>query len=236
MQLALLTIWYLVPKQRQVTDQKCSIICKGIFVFLFIDTHNIPQCRALRFMDGEISWVSGWVGDFFLQTISQDWEGLRTSYSAQRWRLVWGWCTLKFLESFICSKICKKMPNIDQKLSKKWANYSPHAISETENSRNAEIGTNKAHGVRMMHKLFVSKLYTALIFNCGKTYTQKPANSNNCHFFHNDATYTQKQYIRRATVWILHMLPLWSTEDPVTIVNLFVNNRAHRVTYPVRDT
>jgi len=32
----------------------------------------IPQ-----FKDGEIIWVGGWL--FFLQMISQDWEGVRTS-------------------------------------------------------------------------------------------------------------------------------------------------------------
>jgi len=50
----------------------------------------------------------------------------------------------------------------------KWAHSSPHATSEAKNSRNAEIGTNVAHGVRMMPELFVFKLCTALIFNCGK--------------------------------------------------------------------
>jgi len=47
----------------------------------------------------------------------------------------------------------------------KRGNFSPHATSETKNSRNVEISTNIAHGVRMMPELFVCKLCTALIFN-----------------------------------------------------------------------
>jgi len=58
----------------------------------------IPQCRALRFTDREIRWVSGWVGDFFSPNIS----GLRRPKD-----IVFGtkvvssttmMCTLRFLE------------------------------------------------------------------------------------------------------------------------------------------
>jgi len=53
--------------------------------------------------------LSGWMTIF--QRISQDWEGLRMSSLAQRWRLVWGWCVhLDFWKSCNCSKVCKKRP------------------------------------------------------------------------------------------------------------------------------
>jgi len=61
------------------------------------------QCWALRFTDGEISWVAIWVSGwlFFLQMISRDWEGLTMSYLAQRWHLVRGWCAhLDFWKKF----------------------------------------------------------------------------------------------------------------------------------------
>jgi len=55
---------------------------------------------------------------------------------------------------------------------------SPHAASETEtkNSKNAEIGTNIAHCVRMMIELFL-KLCIDLVLNCGKIFSPKPADS-----------------------------------------------------------
>jgi len=50
----------------------------------------------------------------------------------------------------------------------KRAHSSPHAALETKNSRNVEIGTNIAHDVSMAPELFILKLCTAVIFNCGK--------------------------------------------------------------------
>jgi len=113
---------------------------------------QIPQCRALRLTYDEISWLSvlvgrslgGWL--FYLQMISQDWEGLRMSNLAQRWHLVWGLCArLDFWKFFFnCG-----WQKADKNRPKKWANNSLRATSATRNSRNAEIG------VRMMPKLFV---------------------------------------------------------------------------------
>jgi len=73
---------------------KIRVACcqRVFFIFLSAD-------RALRFMDGKISWVDGWL--FFLLAISQDWEGLRTSNLVQRWRLIRGWCAhLDFWKKF----------------------------------------------------------------------------------------------------------------------------------------
>jgi len=97
---------------------------------------------TLRFMDGEISWVSDWVTVFSPSNIS----GLRSKNVKFGLELVWMTCTLTFLEKVLYLwEICKKMPT-GAKLNKKWATYSPHNTSETKSSRNAEIGTNIAHG------------------------------------------------------------------------------------------
>jgi len=73
--------------------------------------------------------------------------------------LVREWCTqLDFWKMFFnCGKNRPKMTH-----------YSPHATSETKNSRNMEIGRHVARGVWMMPELCVFKLCTALIFSCGK--------------------------------------------------------------------
>jgi len=74
-----------------------------------------------------------------------------------------------------------------------------------QNTRNVEIGTNVARGVRMMPKLFVFKLCTALIFNCGKISSPKPANSKKCEFLfhsHGGTTFMQKQRIHSASVQV----------------------------------
>jgi len=62
---------------------------------------------------------------------------------------------------FNCGKICKKMPKIGQNAKNK--HIITHETSETKNNRNVEIGTNIAHGVRMMPELFVFKLCSALM-------------------------------------------------------------------------
>jgi len=50
---------------------------------------------------------------FFIQMISQNWEGLRTSNLAQKWRLVWGWCAhLDF------RKVFKNWQNLQKKTLK----------------------------------------------------------------------------------------------------------------------
>jgi len=139
---------------------------------------DFPQCRAVRFTDGK---KAGWVGDcFFPNDISQL---RRPSNLAQRWCPVqgMGWCThVDFWKSFL----------IVAKFAKEWANYYPHATSETKNSRNAEIGTNIVPGVRMMPELCVFKLCTALIYSCGKISSSKQANSKKkfpftqwCHIY-----------------------------------------------------
>jgi len=49
-------------------------------------------------------------------------------------------------------------------VAKMTKNYSAHATPETINSRNVEIGTNMATGVRVLPELFsINKLYTALM-------------------------------------------------------------------------
>jgi len=99
-------------------------VCKIVLLPLsHIKKQNryVPQCGALRFTDGEISWVSvclsvgGWL--FFLQTISQDWERLRTSNLAHRWRLMRGWCAhLDYWEKFFnCCKFGKTSQKVGQK-------------------------------------------------------------------------------------------------------------------------
>jgi len=61
-------------------------------------------------MGGKISF--GWL--LFSQMILQDWEGPRMSNSAQRWRLVQGWCThLDFWKKVF--SIAAKMQKIAQK-------------------------------------------------------------------------------------------------------------------------
>jgi len=56
---------------------------------------------------------------------------------------------LRFLEKvFNCGKIYKKRKNRPK--TPKKAHSSPRATIETTNSRNAEIGTNVARGLRMM--------------------------------------------------------------------------------------
>jgi len=59
--------------------------------------------------------------------------------------------------------LCKIGKNTKRPKTAKKAHSSPHATSETKNSRNAEIGTNIAHGVRVMPELLVFELCTALI-------------------------------------------------------------------------
>jgi len=77
-------------------------------IWQFQISHNFAYIfsvlSALRITNGEISWVGGWL---FLQAISHDWEGLRMSNLAQRWRLVQGWCThLRFSKKFFnCGRI-----------------------------------------------------------------------------------------------------------------------------------
>jgi len=72
--------------------------------------------RALTFLEKVFfGWIDWWVGGwlFFLQAISQDWEGLRMSSLAQRWRLVqrW-WAHLDFWKKFFnCGRICKNANN-----------------------------------------------------------------------------------------------------------------------------
>jgi len=69
---------------------------------------------------------------------------------------------LNFGEKFLLSaKFAKKTAkNRPQKMAKKRAHSSPRATSETKNNRNVEIGTNIAHGVRMMPTLCIfSRLY-----------------------------------------------------------------------------
>jgi len=89
----------------------------------------------------------------------------------------------RFLEkTFNYCKICKeKLAKIGQK-RQKWPHCSPHATSETKDSRYTEIGTNIAHGMMIMPKSFVFELCTALVFHCGKNFSPKPANSKNANF------------------------------------------------------
>jgi len=61
---------------------------------------------------------------------------------------------LRYLEKFlIAAELAKNSKNMP-----KWAHSSTHATSETKHSTNVKIGQNTAHGVRMMHELFVFKL------------------------------------------------------------------------------
>jgi len=69
----------------------------------------VSQYWTLTFTKVKITWVSVCVGGwlFFLQTISHDWEDLRTSNLTQRWCLVRRWCAhLDFWKKiFNCCKI-----------------------------------------------------------------------------------------------------------------------------------
>jgi len=82
----------------------------------------------------------------------------------------------------------------------KTANYSSHATSEIKNSRNAEIGTNRAHSVRMMPELFVFKLYTALIFNCGKILAQNWQTVKYANFF---STWMVAPHIYTSSIYLV---------------------------------
>jgi len=101
-------------------------------------------------------WVSGWVTVFFPNDIS----GLRKlkkvkfgTKVASSTRIM---CALRFLKSFlIVAKFAKNRL--------KGAHSSLHATSDTKNSRNAEIGINTTHGVKMMPEPFVFKLCSALL-------------------------------------------------------------------------
>jgi len=79
---------------------------------------------------------------------------------------------------FKCGKICKKSAK------------NKHVILH-----NAEIGTNIAHGVRMMPKLCI-----ALILNCSRIFNQNMTNSKKCQFLfhsHGGTTETQTVYTWR---------------------------------------
>jgi len=101
-------------------------------------------------------WVNGW--PFFLQTISQDWEGLRTLNLAQRWRLVRGWCAKN---EQISLHMLRQKPQIVEMLKL----------------------VNIGHGVTIMPELFLFKLCTALIFNCGKISSQNWQTLKTTNFF-----------------------------------------------------
>jgi len=65
------------------------------------------------------------------------------------------------------------------------------------------MGTDIAHGVRMMPELFVFKLCTALIFNCAaKGLPKNRQTVKDANFFHSHggATYTHKHRLHGATV------------------------------------
>jgi len=63
---------------------------------------------------------------------------------------------LRFFESFLLwQNLRRKNAKNRFNLSQKRATYSPCDTSETKHSRNIEIGTNIAHGVRMMPEPFV---------------------------------------------------------------------------------
>jgi len=62
-------------------------------VFLPYATDVVIQWLSVTEVHGWWNKLGGLVGDcFFLQTISHDWEDLRTSNLAKRWHLVRGWC------------------------------------------------------------------------------------------------------------------------------------------------
>jgi len=120
----------------------------------------IPQRAALRFTDREISWVFGWVTGF----TASDIPGLRRPKNVKFGTSVASGMkmmhALSFSKSFFnCGKIGKKRENRPRNIIKtsniiKRA-HSSRATAETTNGRNAEFGTNVAHGLRMMPELFV---------------------------------------------------------------------------------
>jgi len=105
-------------------------------------------------MDGKISLG---VGDCFF---SKQYLWIEKAYERQIWQKGGVWnendaCTSIYGKSFlVVGKVAKKLPKRCKKTTKR-ATYSPHIISETKNSRNAEIGTNIARGVRRMPDLFI---------------------------------------------------------------------------------
>jgi len=74
-----------------------------ILRIMWVPSRVVTACDIT---DGETSWVSGCV-TVFLQTISQDWEGLWTSKLAQMWRLVYEDDKILAGKVFDCGKIRK---------------------------------------------------------------------------------------------------------------------------------
>jgi len=74
-------------------------------------------CDCLGDWCSEVHEWHSKLGEWVTVTISQDWEGLRTSNLAQKWHLVRAWCThVDFQKKlFNCDKICKKIGQIPQK-------------------------------------------------------------------------------------------------------------------------
>jgi len=67
-------------------------------------------------------------------------------------------CTCRLLEKvlYLWQNLQKKTKNRPK--TRKSAHCSPRITTETTNSRNVELGTKVAHGLRMMPKLFVFRL------------------------------------------------------------------------------
>jgi len=100
-------------------DQSCTQFKNHHSVY-----HLFQYDNFLHFMWRSPHWdsrmVISWVCllTVFLQKISQDWEGLRTSKLAQRWRLVWVWWVHLHFWAWVfnCGEICEKPPKIGQKM------------------------------------------------------------------------------------------------------------------------
>jgi len=108
-----------------------------LIVFLWlraISSPVNPSIFALRFTDGEISWVGVWVTVFSPSSIS----GLRRPMSIR-------FGTKVAFSMRMMSTL--RWQNLQKKVGPKWATYSTCATSETKNSADAEIGTSIAHGM-----------------------------------------------------------------------------------------